>query len=203
MDSRFPTPVRKLAGGLATGVRSIDEALGGGLPAGRLTELVSGGPGSGGQLVLARLLMTTRMERKRIALVDVADGFSPDSVPPDALQHLVWVRPLNLADALAAMDVLVRDGNYAAVVLDLRGVGERVQLNIPKSHWHRLQRAAESRPAAVLIQTTVNVVPAVPGRLILTVPQGLSARRKTQDELLAHLGLAQVRGHALREERAG
>jgi hypothetical protein len=143
------------------------------------------------------------MERKRIALVDVADGFSPDSVPPDALQHLVWVRPLNLADALAAMDVLVRDGNYAAVVLDLRGVGERVQLNIPKSHWHRLQRAAESRPAAVLIQTTVNVVPAVPGRLILTVPQGLSARRKTQDELLAHLGLAQVRGHALREERAG
>lgn len=197
VDSRFPTSGRKPAGGVSTGVAAIDEA--GGLAVGRLTELVSAEPGSGGQLTFTSLLITTRRERQRVALVDAADGFSPESVPADALRHLVWVRPATLAEAMAATDLLVRDGNYAVVVLDLRGIAERALLTLPKASWHRLQRAVESRPTAGLVQTTVGVVPAVPCRLRLTGAAGLAVRRMPRSQLLAELGVQHVRGHGLGE----
>jgi len=203
VDSRFPASVRKAGGGLPTGVPAIDDALGGGLPPGRLTELVSEKTGSGGQLALTRLLMTTRGARQRVALVDAADGFSPEYVPSDALRHLVWVRPHNLAETMAVADVLVRDGNYAMVVMDLRGLAERELLNLPKAQWHRLQRAAESRPTAVLVQTTRGLVPAVPWRLTLKTEHGLSMRRTTQDKLVAALTVEVARGHVMHEEKAG
>ena len=195
--------MRKHGSAVPTGVRGVDDALGGGLPAGRLTELVSEAPSSGGQLVLARLLITTRAARQRIALIDGADGFAPEAMPADALRHLVWVRARSLSEALAAADVLVRDGNYAAVVIDLRGIAERVLRRTPATEWHRLHRAAESRPAAVLVQTVFPLVPAVPWRLALRVPQDLTRRGKPQGQLAAELKVETVRGHVRLEELAG
>ena len=125
LAGRFPEKARRSDHGVPTGVPAVDDALGGGLPAGRLTELVSAAPSSGGQTVLARLLVATRAARVRVALVDGADGFAPEAVPADALRHLVWVRGRDLADAMAAADLLVRDGNYAVLVLDLRGCAAR------------------------------------------------------------------------------
>ena len=203
VDSRFPTSVRKAGGGLPTGVPPIDEALGGGLSPGRLTELVSERAGSGGQLALTRLLITTRGACQRVALVDAADGFAPECVPDDALRHLVWVRPRSLAETMAVTDVLVRDGNYAVIVVDLRGLAERELLDLPKAQWHRLQRAAESRPAAVLVQTPCGLVPAVPWRLTLKTAHGLALRRTTQEQLVAALTVEVGRGHVMHEERAG
>jgi len=203
VDSRFPAAARKPGGGVATGVAAVDDALGGGLPAGRLTELVSPVAGSGGQLVFTQLLVTTRRERQRVALVDAADGFAPETLPDDALRHLVWVRPGKLSETLAAADVLVRDGNYAVVVLDLRGVARRELGRIPKTQWHRLHRAAESRPTAVLVQTPEALVPAVPWRLVLETPSGWEARRSPREQLLAQLTVQCTRGHAPVEELAG
>lgn len=188
---------------MPTGVPAIDNALGGGLPPGKLTELVSESVGCGGQLALVQLLLTTRLARQRVALVDGADGFSPDSVPADALKHLVWVRPGTLAETLAATDVLVRDGNYAVVAIDLRGLPECDLLRIPKAQWHRLQRAAESRPAAVLVQTTRGLVPAVPWRLTLRTPRGLAAGRIERKRLVGDLTVEVTRGHTAVEELAG
>lgn len=188
---------------MPTGIPAIDDTLGGGLPPGQLTELVSTAAGTGGQLVLARILHATRHARQRVALVDAADGFAPDSVPGDDLQHLVWVRPATLAHALAAADVVVRDGNYAVVVLDLRGLAETELRRIPATHWHRLHRAAESRPAAVLVQTTLDLVPAVPWRLALREPLGLGARRTPRSDLIAQLQVEIVRGQIHVEELAG
>ncbi len=113
---------------MPTSVASIDEALGGGLPAGRLTELVSAVPSGGGQTVIARLLAATRGARQRMALIDGADGFAPEALPPGDLRHLVWVRCRLPEQAFAVADILVRDGNYAVVVLDLRGCPERAPL---------------------------------------------------------------------------
>ena len=62
-----------------------------GLPAGRLTELVSTCPGTGGQTIIAELLHATRLARHRIALIDAANGFVADAVPSEVLRHLVWV----------------------------------------------------------------------------------------------------------------
>ena len=203
--ARFPTTARQHGAGIPTGVAALDEALGGGLPAGKLTELVSETASSGGQLVLTRLLLTTRAARQRVALVDGADGFAPEAVPTDALRHLVWVRAHNLDEALAAADVLARDGNYAVVVLDLRGIAERVLRRTPSPAWHRMHRAAENRPAAILVQTPFALVPAVPWRLTLraTASLALGQRRRPQAELAAELTVELVRGHAAVEEKAG
>src|SRR5580692_11608467 len=92
LAARFPERSRRPHGGVPASVRAIDDALGGGLPAGRLTELVSPVPSGGGQTVLASLLAATQAARQRIALIDGSDAFAPGAVPADMLRHLVWVR---------------------------------------------------------------------------------------------------------------
>ena len=196
LAARFPEDVRKSRGGVPTGVAAVDEALGGGLPAGRLTELVAQAPSSGGQLVLARLLAATRAARQRVALVDGADQFAPEAVPPDQLRHLVWVRCRRPADALAAADLLVRDGNYGVLVLDLRGLAARALRRQPATAWYRLQRAAEGGTAAVLVLTSFSLVPAVPWRLALHHPLALAHARAPRANLAAGLAVEIARGHA-------
>jgi hypothetical protein len=204
LAARFPEKSRQPGGGVPTGVRAIDDALGGGLPGGRLTEVVSAKPSSGGQTLLTQLLVNSRAARRRVALVDAADGFAPETVPPDALRHLVWVRCQNVAQALAAADVLVRDGNFSVVILDARGCDERELRRTPASGWYRLQRATEISTVAVLVQTTCPVVPAVPARLVLHTPQILGCQRLARDTLATQLIVEITRGHAdTAEERAG
>ena len=193
---RFPEKARGPCGGVSAEVRPIDDALGGGLPAGRLTELVSAVPSGGGQTVVARLLAATQAARQRMALIDGADGFAPEAVPADALRHLVWVRCRAPEQALAAADILVRDGNYAAVVLDLRGCAERALRRNPASVWYRLQRAAEGGCAAVLVQTTSPIVPAVPWRLVLDTPLSLADAGAPRETVADRLAVRIERSHA-------
>ena len=202
LAARFPERHRQSAGVVATGARCIDEALGGGLPAGRLTELVSAVASTGGQTILAQLLRTTRNARERVALIDAADGFAPEAVPPDALLHLVWVRCRSVPEAFAAADILVRDGNYAIVVLDLRGLPERTLLRTPGTTWHRLRHAAQSSPAAGLVQTTTPLVPAVPFRIVLSNPIPLDNRRKERAVLADTLSIEITRGASSVEEKS-
>jgi len=185
--------------GIATGIPAIDSALGGGLPRGRVTELVSAAAGSGGELVLASLLASTRRARLRVALVDAADGFAPKSFQADLLRHLVWVRARSLAEALACADVLVRDGNYAALVLDVRGVAARVINRQPNQAWHRLRLAAEQHPAAVLVQSDAPVVRSAPWRLILRTPPALASLRRPRAERMAALMAELARGQPDRD----
>ncbi|MBK8475930.1 MAG: hypothetical protein IPL39_06345 [Opitutaceae bacterium] len=203
LAARFPGKAGKSAGCVPTGVPAIDEALGGGLPAGRLTELVAAGAGSGGQSVLAQLLQTTRAGRQRVALIDGAETFAPEAVVPDSLQHLVWVRCGTVVQALSAADMLVRDGNYAVVVVDLCGCAQRELRRTPATVWHRLHRAAQSG-GAVLVKTPYPLVPAVTWRLVLPAVYCLDDQRLPRAVLTAHLPVEIDRGHAgLEEERTG
>jgi hypothetical protein len=204
LAARFPERTRKPHGGVPASVRPVDEALGGGLPAGRLTELVSAVPSGGGQTVIARLLAATQAARQRIALVDGSDGFAPDALPGDLLRHLVWVRCREPAQAFAVADILVRDGNYAAVVLDLRGCAERALRRTPASIWYRMQRAAEGGSVAVLVQTQSPLVPAVPSRLVLETPMALADAAEERDSVVDRIGVRTDRsaGHDV-EELAG
>jgi len=194
ISARFPERGRRPWGSVAAAVGPVDDALGGGLPAGRLTELVSAVPSGGGQTVIAGLLAATQAARQRMALVDGADGFAPEAVPADMLRHLVWVRCRGPEQAFAAADILVRDGNYAALVVDLRGCAERVLRRTPSSVWYRLQRAAEGGPAAVLVQTTLALVPAVPWRLVLHAPLSLGDAGLPREDVAARLAVRTERG---------
>jgi hypothetical protein len=130
----------------------IDDALGGGLPAGRLTELVSAVPSSGGQTVLAGCSRPPGPRgsgwRSSTGRTASRPGPCRRTCSPPRVGALP--RP---EQAFAVADILVRDGNYAAVVLDLRGCAERVLRRTPASIWYRLQRAAEGGSVAVLVQT--------------------------------------------------
>jgi hypothetical protein len=204
LAARFPEKSRRHACGVPAGVRSLDEALGGGLPSGSLTELVSAVPSGGGQTVVARLLASTHLARQRIALIDGSDGFAPEAVPADLLRHLVWVRCRGPAEALAVADILVRDGNYAAIVLDLRGCPERILRRTPASTWYRLQRAAEGGSVAVLVQTESPIVPAVPWRLVLDTPFSTAHASEPREAVADHLDIRTDRSHAQApEELAG
>ncbi len=176
-----------------TGVPSLDTALGGGLPGGLLTELVCP-PGHGGQLALARLLETTRAARQRVALIDATDAFAPEAVPPDELRHLVWVRGRSLSEALGAADILVRDGNYAVVLLDVRDVPVSALQRTPATLWHRLHRAVEPQPAAALGLSRHGLVPAVRRRLALAAPWMAGGPRASRADLAARLQTRMVRG---------
>lgn len=200
--TRFPSRARAATGVFATGVRALDDALGGGLPAGRLTEVVSEQPGTGGQTIIAQLLAATRKARLRIALVDGGDGFAPNDVPADHLRHLVWVRGRGVSDMLVAADMLVRDGNYGVVVIDTRGIAERALLRTPATTWHRLRHACEGGTVATLVCSTTGIVPAVPWRLRLQQPVPLSARRTPREDIAAGLAVEVVRGHLDLEERS-
>jgi hypothetical protein len=200
--SAWTPPPRRTGAGVPTGVRAIDDALAGGLPPGRLTELVSA-PGAGGQTVLARLLASGRAARRRIALIDGTDAFAPEALVPDDLRHVVWARARRLAEALAVADILVRDGNFAVVVLDLRDIPRRELQRTPAASWHRLHRLAGQQPAAVLVQTSHPTVPAVPWRLALPAPAPWPRRLPPRDELADQLQVEVSRGHAAAGELAG
>ncbi len=191
-----PAPSARRGEGVPTGVPAIDAALGGGLPRGQLTELVSGAPGAGGDRVLGSLLATLRTARARIALIDAADGFAPRNYRPDLLRHLVWVRAGSLTEAMGCADILTRDGNYAVIVLDLRGVPLRRLRQQPSGAWHRLRLAVQPQPGAVLIQSDQALVPAVPWRLVLRHPPTLRDLRRTQRERTDGLTVEVERGHA-------
>jgi hypothetical protein len=204
LAARFPERNRRPHGGVPASVRPVDDALGGGLPAGRLTEMVSAVPSGGGQTVLASLIAATQAARQRIALVDGSDAFAPGAVPGDMLRHLVWVRCRTPGEAFAAADILVRDGNYAVVVLDLRGCAERALRRTPASIWYRLQRAAECGSVAVLVQTQSPLVPAVPARLVLGRSMSLGDAAAERDDVAGRIGVLAERTHVQdTEELAG
>lgn len=125
------------------------------LMAGRLVEVVPGHPGCGLGLVLNRLM---READGVVALVDGGDGLDPAAVEENLLRRLLWVRCRGALEALRAADLLLRDGNLATVLVDLRLLPEKELLRLPSSVWHRLRLLAERSGARVAVLSHCAVV---------------------------------------------
>lgn len=203
LAARFPASTRGVSSGVSTGLATLDQALDGGLPAAAFTELVCPRPSCGGGLILGALLAATRAERRRVGLLDAADGFSPEELPPETLEHLLWVRGTggtggDLRAFWQAADLLVRDEHFSVVVMDLRGVGERELLRTPGTTWYRLQRAVERSAVAVLVLSPLATVPCAAHRLVLETGLALEAFATGRAQLGAALPLRHERQRAHR-----
>jgi hypothetical protein len=192
LRERFPTATHGRAEPLRTGLPGIDEAMGG-LPRPALTELVCAAPSCGSQLFIGQLLATTRTGAQRMALVDAGDAFDPASWPSGQLEHLVWVRARDAAEAMAAADLLARDANFSALVLDLRHAASAQLRRIPSTTWYRLQRALEPTTLAAVVISPFSLVPSAHVRLQLNGSHTLAALTQERPALGQTLTLTVLR----------
>ena len=192
LAARFPQAARPAGGALPTGVPAVDDSSGG-LPRHALSELVRPAPGAGGHLFLAQLLATTRALPARVALIDAADQFDPQSIPPEHLQHLIWVRCRSHADALPVADLLAREASLDLVALDLSASPPSALRRIPSTAWYRLQRAVEQTDLAFLVLTPAPLVPSAQLRLRLDGVHSLPALGLERPHLAVDLEISRQR----------
>ncbi|MFQ5665721.1 MAG: hypothetical protein ACE5I7_04745 [Candidatus Binatia bacterium] len=141
-----PAPVHQLPSGVAC----LDAVLGGGMPRGRVIELL--GPLSSGKtsLLLALLAATTR-RGEVVACVDLADALHPASIGGAGadLQRVLWVRPPSVVEGVRCTELLLQAGGFGVVAFDL---GAQRPHPFRNHVWPRLARAAEhSRTALVIL----------------------------------------------------
>ena len=184
LADKFPQAERKAQGHLTTGIESLD-ALEGGLRCGALTELTS--TPANGALFMGRLLQRTCENQSFAALVDAGDTFDPDSYAEAALARLLWVRCQDVALAVKAADLLLRDGNFPLLVLDFQTMSPAGLGKIPASTWHRFQRLVEQTPLVFVVLTRQRTVESAQVRITLRNRWTLQAQRRSRTELTAGL----------------
>jgi hypothetical protein len=193
LHSKFPAAhaaPRPAAEPPRTGIQCLD---GIGLAQGTITEIVGEREGCGAGLLIAALLQRETTVREPTALVDGRDVFDPTSVPPDALDHLLWVRCRKVAKAMRVTDLLLRDGNLPLVILDLQAQPPREVEGVPASSWHRLRVLAEKSGVALCAFTPCKTVPCARARLVLEHRFALEALEQVRADLVEGLRARVVR----------
>src|SRR5213595_1814583 len=167
LTERFPhvavtTPTR-----LFTSLSFLDEQISGGLPRGAITELISPQISAGSASLIHALIHCAYRDNYFLALIDGRDSFDPSGVENPRLQHLLWVRCSKASEAVKAADLLLRDGNFPLVILDLVLNAPEELRKIPQTNWYRLQRLVELAPAACLVLTRYAMVASAQLKLVL------------------------------------
>lgn len=187
IDERYPAARPRTARQIATGVPALDLLLGGGLRTGTLTEFISSAASTGSQTSLGALLAVTRASRQRIALIDAAGAFDIEGFDDDLIAHLVWVQCTSLSECWRAADLVARDPNYAAVVIDVRGQPVRELMRTKDSVWIRLQRAAEQAETTILIQSDTAIVPNATVRVAFIAPLPTDAHLAPRHDIVRRI----------------
>jgi hypothetical protein len=140
---------------LPTGLDAIDRLLNGGLPRGRLTELVGRRSTGRFSVVLAALASATSCG-DAAALVDRGGYFDPQTARDAGveLERVLWTRPRRVKEALAAAEMLLATG-FPLVAVDL-GLPP-LSGAAPEAAWVRLSRAAETESAVLVLSSPYRV----------------------------------------------
>jgi hypothetical protein len=155
---------------LSTGLSFFDQATNGGLPKGAITELISSHTSAGSASLIYALLQTAHRDRYFLALIDGRDSFDPSAsggLGDSRLRNLLWVRCGKAAEAIKAADLLLRDGNFPLVIVDLVLNAPNELRKIPQTSWYRLQRLVEVAPTACLVLTRQSMVGSAQLKIVL------------------------------------
>lgn len=154
---------------LPTGFPALDEALAGGLPLGRFSELI--GHGTAGQFTVAAHTLARAQQAGRMAACYVDTGATIDLEAlvrcGVRLDLLAILRPRGFLHALAMTDDLLRGGSFAAVAFDRL---DDQHLLADRAALQGLERALRdwlpllSRSLAALLFITAAAEPAAPAQ---------------------------------------
>jgi hypothetical protein len=197
LAERFPQMVAPAPGRFATGLPVIDQAIGGGLPKQAITELSSPNLSAGSALLIYALLQNAYRAGHFLALVDGRDSFDPEPMGNTQLRNLLWVRCSKAFEAVQAADLLLRDGNFPLVVLDLILNAPEELRKIPQTNWYRLQRLVEAAPAGFLVLTRTSIISSA--QLKLSLDNAWSLADLEKQDLTARLTIQVSRAQGGRQ----
>lgn len=141
-----------------TGIPAIDHEMGG-VPKGALTQICAPvGLTSGRTSLLLSLLAQVTGKEQFCAVVDASDSFDPESADAVGvcLSRLLWVRCIQrgmkaVEQAFKSADILIQNGGFGVIAIDLGNVDEKLIRKIPLTTWFRFARVMEAMPTALVI----------------------------------------------------
>jgi hypothetical protein len=90
--------------------------------------------------------------------VDAGDCFDPESADAVGvcLSRLLWARCIErgmkaVEQAFKATDILIQNGGFGVIAIDLGNVDEKLVRKIPLTTWFRFARVMEALPTALVI----------------------------------------------------
>jgi hypothetical protein len=167
LAERFLHPSSTTASALSTGLPCLEKPIRGGLPRGAITELISPGTSAGSASLIHALIHSAYRDNYFLALIDGCDSFDGCGLDNGWLRHLLWVRCSKASEAVKAADLLLRDGNFPVVIVDLVLNAPEELRKIPQTNWYRLQRLVEVLPTACLVLTRYEMVGSAQLKLVL------------------------------------
>jgi hypothetical protein len=193
LTNRFPRAPKSVGTRLITGLAFFDQSVGGGLPKGAITELITP-PGSAGSASLVHAFIHGAYRDKYfVALIDGRDSFDPCALGNSILRQLLWVRCTKALEAVKAADLLLRDRNFPLLIVDLIFNSPGELRKIPQTTWYRLQRLVESVPTACLVLTRYEMVSSAQLKLVLENSWNLETLEK--HDAISQLRIAVKRWH--------
>ena len=199
LAEHFPHPSCTTAKRLRTGLHFLDEPICGGLPRGAITELISPGTNVGSASLIHALVHCAYRDNYFLALIDGLDSFDPCGLDNAWLQQLLWVRCSKASEGVKAADVLLRDGNFPLVIVDLVLNAPEELRKIPQTNWYRLQRLVEVLPTACLVLTRYEMVSSAQLKLVLE--NSWDSQTFETDDAISRLQIVVKRSHLQPEVR--
>jgi hypothetical protein len=176
---------------IPTGIAALDNQTGG-IPKGALTQICASPETSSGKTTLLLSLLAQATGKDHFcALVDAGDCFDPASgaAAGVCLSRLLWVRcggkhrlkPVE--QAFKAADILVQNGGFGVIAVDLSNVEERLVRKIPLATWFRFSRVVEKMPTALVFLTPSAVATSCAA---LTLHLGCKGPRWSGERTVSH-----------------
>ncbi len=200
LAERFPHAPATAATCLVTGLPFLDQSIAGGLPRGAITELISPRTSAGSASLIHAFIDGAYRDTYFLALIDGRDSFDPCGLDNTLLRHLLWVRCRQASETIRAADLLLRDGNFPLVIVDLVLNSPEELRKIPQTNWYRLQRLVELIPTACLVLTRYEMVGSAQLKLVLENSWNLETLEK--QDVISQLRIVVKRSHMQSEIRS-
>jgi recombination protein RecA len=144
---------------LSTGLPTIDHMLGGGIPAGRITELFSKGEGVGKSSLAAMLMAEMQRRGGTVLLMDTEHGFTNDRLKTFGVdpENIIKVEPTHIENACQVISDTIKylkqhDEKSDKVLIVWDSVTGTVSKQEAEAEYEDIQVASSARALSTVIK---------------------------------------------------